>query len=83
MKLSDKNPSNANAAFPVSIYTAGKCENNYKFAANPIRPKQHHLFILADALQVILQALLRSVCRDISTKSWSMTKKEERRNYLL
>jgi hypothetical protein len=73
---------NANAVFTASIYTAVKCENNYKFATDPIRPKQHHLFILANALQVILQALLRLVCRDISsTKSWSMTKKEERRNY--
>ena len=43
-----------------------------RFAANPIRPKQHHLFILADALQVILQALLRSVCRDISLPNLSL-----------
>jgi hypothetical protein len=80
--LSDKFSSNANAAFPASIYTASKCENNCKFTGNLIRPKQHHIFILANTLQVILQALLKSVCRDISsTKSWSMTKKEERRNY--
>jgi hypothetical protein len=39
--LSYRSSSNANAVFSASIYTAGKCENNCKFAANPIRPKQH------------------------------------------